>query len=231
MEVCPVGFFCFDKTTIILIVISLIMIVSYNIGTNNNKLNLLSEKINDYSSKLMNKVSKLKLENKNMTSQLLNIEHKRDHIHANQLAQTELNTQRVHNPLYPPLKTNTFFTHNHPSHSHQHGIPINIRTRGEPTGYQQIGALVENTGDTNKKLLSLFGQETWAGSNKWNYYAVSDGYQGVKVPISIDNRNCMDEYGCRDIRSDDDIPIVGYQNTFKANVYKNDAPKYIPYIY
>ena len=189
MEVCPAGFFCFDKTTVILIVITLIIMVSYRINMNNEKLDVLGNKINDYSNKLLNKVSKLKLENKNMSKHISNLEHEHDHINANRLAQIELNNSRVHNPLYPPLKTNTFFTHNHPSHSHQHGIPINIKTRGESTGYQQLGALVENSDNSNKKLLSLFGQETWPGSNKWNYYALSDGYQAVKVPISIDNLN------------------------------------------
>ena len=51
MEVCPAGFFCFDKTTVILLVITIIIIVAYNIGANNNKINELSDKINNYSNK------------------------------------------------------------------------------------------------------------------------------------------------------------------------------------
>ena len=231
MEVCPTGFFCFDKTTLILFIISIIIFVAYNIGNNNNKMNMLSDKINLYSTKLSTKINKLKSENNNLITKMNVESHYNDHIKANYFAQKDLNEQRVHNPLYPPLKTNTIFSTNHIPHSHAHGISINIRTRGEPTGYQQIGALVENTTSDNKKILSLFAQETWPGSNKWNYYAISDGYQGVKVPIHLDKNNCMDEYGCRNIRGDDDIPIVGYSNTFKANVYQNDAPKYIPFIH
>ena len=139
MEVCPAGFFCFDKTTVILLVITIIIIVAYNIGANNNKINELSDKINNYSNKLLTKIGKLKNERKVMSDE----EHIRDHIVSNNLAQKELNQERVYNPLYPPLKTNTYFRHNHVMHGHAHGVPINIRTRGEPTGYQQMGALVE----------------------------------------------------------------------------------------
>ena len=53
----------------------------------------------------------------------------------------------------------------------------------------------------------------------------------IKIPISIDGKSCSDEQiGCREIYNDNEITIPQYNGVFKVQVYKFDAPKYIPYI-
>ena len=37
MEVCPVGFFCFDRNTFMILIIGLVMIVVYYINNNNSQ--------------------------------------------------------------------------------------------------------------------------------------------------------------------------------------------------
>lgn len=83
--------------------------------------------------------------------------------------------------------------------------------------------------DNNKKILPLFGQETYQGSNKWNYYTMNDSGFGVKLPISYKNRDCQDEYGCQEIYDGDTVKISGLNGVYKAQIYKLDGPRYIPF--
>lgn len=109
------------------------------------------------------------------------------------------------------------------------GIPINIRTRGEPTQYQQVGVLTDGSG-SNPKLLPLYGRETYPNSNIWNYYTSSDGFQSVKLSVLKNSKNCQEHYGCKEITDGENVSIRGYNSSFKANVYKLETNRYIPYI-
>ena len=109
------------------------------------------------------------------------------------------------------------------------GIPINIKTRGEPTGYQQIGVLIDGSG-ADPKLLALYGQETYPNSKVWNYYTSSDGFQSVKLSVVKGNKNCQEHYGCKEIMDGEDVSVKGYSNTFKVNVYKLQTARYIPHV-
>ena len=112
----------------------------------------------------------------------------------------------------------------------QPGIPINVHTRGEPTGYQQVGVLMDNASGDNGKLLPLYGQETYPGSKQWNYYTSSDGFQSVKLGVVQGSKNCQEHYGCKEIYDGDSVNVNGYNTQFKANVYKLQVPRYIPHI-
>ena len=127
--------------------------------------------------------------------------------------------QRVVNPLLPPERSNHTMV----------GIPINVPSRGESGNYQQVGALVNNDA-TDSKILPLYGKPTYPGSNNWLYYTSTDQYQSVKIPVLNNNKDCTDEHGCREIYNDDQIDVPAYNKKFKANIYKFDKPRYIPYL-
>jgi len=142
------------------------------------------------------------------------------------------NINRYLNPLTPPVRKDPF-------ELDKVGIPINIHTRGYPSGYQQMGVLIEegkNKGQSGHhkhsedKILPLFGQETYPGSRLWNYFTKTDGYQAVKLPVTNKKKSCQGGYGCDEIRDDDDIHVRGYNKDFKANIYQLESPQYIPYI-
>jgi hypothetical protein len=111
------------------------------------------------------------------------------------------------------------------------GLPINIPTRGENTGYQQVGILIEeNAPDAGKKILPLYGEQTFRGSNNWRYYTGTDGFQSVKLPVIHKKKNCQDEFGCEEIYEGDNINIPAYEKPYKASLYKIDKPRYIPFV-
>ena len=56
---------------------------------------------------------------------------------------------------------------------------INIRTRGMPTEYQQMGILT-NVNDPDD-VKPFFGRQTYVGSNSWNYYSSLDSNLSTKI--------------------------------------------------
>ena len=130
-------------------------------------------------------------------------------------------TDRIYNPLLPPERTDPG---NIPPR-----VPINVPTRGYSTGYQQVGILMEeNAPDGTKKILPLYGEQTYRGSNTWKYYTSTDGFHTVKLPIIHKKKNCLDDYGCEEIYDGNSIHILAYEKPYTASLYKIDGPTYLP---
>jgi len=126
----------------------------------------------------------------------------------------DIRRTRIYDPLLPPEKSYDITARN----------AINIPTRGETPLYQQIGTLT----DADNRILPLYGRPTWRGSNKWNYYTNTDGYNTIKLPVKAKNRNCLDDNGCDELYDDDTIAVPQYGGaSFRVNVYPYDKPRYI----
>jgi len=107
------------------------------------------------------------------------------------------------------------------------GVPINIRTRGSPTEYQQMGILT-NTSDPND-VRPLYGRQTYRGSNQWNYYSSLDSNLSTKIPIFKATNKCTDERGCQEINESDNVTIGNISATqYTFTKYSNDDYRYIP---
>ena len=105
------------------------------------------------------------------------------------------------------------------------GLPINIRTRGEPSEYQNIGTLTNASGTNDVK--PLYGRRTYRGSNEWNYYTLLNNHIQVKQAIEIGSNNCLEERGCRELMDGENININGI--TYKVKLYPYSDFRYIPY--
>jgi len=103
------------------------------------------------------------------------------------------------------------------------GLPINIRTRGEPNEYQNIGLLKNGSGSDVKPL---YGRRVYRGSNMWNYYTVLNDHIQVKLPI-MRKSNCLDERGCSEISTGEEIVVNDI--TYKVELYPYSDFRYIPY--
>jgi len=108
------------------------------------------------------------------------------------------------------------------------GLPINIRTRGEPNEYQNIGLLRNDDADADPNdVKPLYGRRVYRGSNMWNYYTVLNDHIQVKLPVTITNSNCLDERGCSEIQSGGSIQLNG--KTYKVELYPYSDFRYLPY--
>lgn len=146
--------------------------------------------------------------------------------------------ERIINPLLPPERRNHYID----PHSHvmvSTGVPINIPTRGESGGFQQVGVLhkIQTTDSTmsvgrnsEPVILPLMGSPTYNGSHKWTYYTATDKYNQIKLPITNKNRQCDSEYGCEELYDEDEVTIPAYNGTFKVKKYEFDKPRYLPHV-
>jgi len=101
-------------------------------------------------------------------------------------------------------------------------IPINIPTQGLPESFQSVGVVrVED------KILPLYGRRTAGGSDRWNYYTRTDTYNPVPIPINFQRRQCMDDVGCQEILSGDEVKVDVMNKMGKTSIYRYDGPKYI----
>ena len=102
-------------------------------------------------------------------------------------------------------------------------IPINIPTQGLPESFQSVGLIT-----VDGSVWPLYGRRTMGGSDRWNYYTRTDSFNPVPIPIRFQKRDCMDDVGCQEILSGEQVKIeaVGKEGTTK--MYRFDGPKYIP---
>lgn len=106
------------------------------------------------------------------------------------------------------------------------GVPINVRTRGMPEPYHQMGILT-----SGEDVRPLYGRETYRGSNRYNYYSSLDSNLSTKIPIFKTNDKCTDERGCTEISDGDTVKIGNIDNTeYIYTEYSDDRYRYIPYI-
>jgi len=102
-------------------------------------------------------------------------------------------------------------------------LPINIPTQGLPESFQSVGVI--NVGE---QVLPLYGRRTAGSSDRWNYYTRTDTYNPVPVPVQFGRRDCMDDTGCQEIMSGEDVKIEALRKEGKTNIYRMGGPKYIP---
>ena len=228
---CPKGVLCIDNTTIIYFLILLI------VGT--------YFMTRDFYQKKYNLLKKAEKQQQKLTKRMMNriSLQEPNNIHSVPVPEIYIpedsinrDMKAITDPLYPPLKRN----YNMPA-SPIKKMPINIETRESGGDYQQVGILhktehtqgnieLPGTSDDNI-ILGLYGKPLYKGSNNWLYYVISDKINAMKIPISRNGRSCSDEHtGCPELYDNDTIVIPQYNGTFQVQLYKFDAPRYIPYI-
>jgi len=210
---CPIGFFCFNSQTIGLVIAILIMFIVYIVYNKKTDLNVL-DTLKDI------KVDKIqKLENRLQVLENNPIKDNREIILLPTTQSVLVNNdfERIVNPLLPPER----------SYNSTYRVPINIPTRGNSAGFQQVGAI-----HSGSEILPLFGRPRWPGASKWNYFTSTDSFQSVKLPVFFKKRDCLDDIGCDEVYDGDNIniPQYGKEKDFKANIYQLDRPRYLPFI-
>lgn len=102
-------------------------------------------------------------------------------------------------------------------------FPIGIRTQGLPEQYQSVG-IISLAGDNTP--LPLYGRRTILSGDRWNYYTKTDQYNPVSVPVHR-NRNCIEDIGCNELFTGDNVKIPSIKKEGTVDIYKLDGPKYI----
>jgi hypothetical protein len=102
-------------------------------------------------------------------------------------------------------------------------IPINIPTQGLPESFQSVGMI-----QVDGQMLPLYGRRTTGSSDRWNYYTRTDTYNPIPIPIGHKKRDCMDDVGCNELMSGEQVRLEGADKSGKVTLYRYDGPKYYP---
>ena len=103
-------------------------------------------------------------------------------------------------------------------------IPINIPTQGLPESFQSVGLIHVDNG-----VWPLYGRRTaGGGGDRWNYYTRTYTFNPVPIPIRFQKRDCMDDVGCQEILSGEEVMIEVLNKHGRTKMYRFDGPKYIP---
>ena len=89
----------------------------------------------------------------------------------------------------------------------------------KPGHIQQMGVLV---GDNDEETLPIYGKEVRGRRDRYNYYTTSPGNQLYSLPITIDDRDCMDDIGCQELYGNESVSVLGQTGSFQAKLYRTD---------
>ena len=219
---CPPGVLCIENMTLFFIFIILIILgfIAYQI-------------LNKNSTKIVN------IKNLTSSSNLDNNNRKQGLFPRPSFSFSNVENDVLLNPYEAPLRDNRIFPNS--GIEFQNRVPINVPTQSYDTSYRQVGILTRHGGE-KETILPLMGRPLMANRDKWNFYAMSDKNNMIKLQVSIANngsakssgsknyKNCMNSNGCNDLFDGDLVKVDGYNDLFKVTTYENDTPRYIPYI-
>ena len=88
----------------------------------------------------------------------------------------------------------------------------------KPRRVQQMGVLLGE----NNETLPLYGKEVRGRRDRYHYYTVTPGDQMYSLPVSLGERDCMDDIGCQEIYGNETVNILGQSGDFSAKLYRTD---------
>ena len=88
----------------------------------------------------------------------------------------------------------------------------------KPEHVQQMGVLLGE----NNETLPLYGKEVRGRRDRYHYYTVTPGDQMYSLPVSMGERDCMDDIGCQEIYGNETVNVMGQSGDFSAKLYRTD---------
>jgi len=91
----------------------------------------------------------------------------------------------------------------------------------KPGTTQQVGILKD---PVTNETLPLFAKEVNGRRDQYNYYTtLSNGNFMYSVPITYNNRECMDGYvGCQELYGNERVSVLGKDNEFETKIYRTE---------
>jgi len=138
--------------------------------------------------------------------------------------------ETLYNPLVPPLRDERYIVGNLAYPVPPGRIPINVSTNAIETSYRQMGILTPLNNSAKDNILQLMGRPLYVRRSKYQYYAISNQHNNVKLPILVKGRSALNDNGVDEIFSGDTVFVEGYNEAFKVTKYEDNTIKYLPFI-
>jgi hypothetical protein len=134
------------------------------------------------------------------------------------------------NPYEAPLKDDRYIVSNPINSVPINAVPINISTSAVDTAYRQIGILTPVNGTSKDNILPLMGRPLYIRRSKFNYYAISNQHNNVKLPITVNGRSALNETGVDELFNGDNVYVEGSNEVYKVTIYENSVQRYLPFL-
>lgn len=89
--------------------------------------------------------------------------------------------------------------------------------RYKPGYMQQMGILIGG-----EETLPLYGKEVRGRRDRYHYYTTTGGENLYPIPISVGDRDCIDDVGCQELYGNETVSVVGKPGSFVVNLYRTD---------
>jgi hypothetical protein len=103
------------------------------------------------------------------------------------------------------------------------------------TTVQQVGLLTSAPAveGGNPLILPLYGRLAEGRTDRYQYFSAGDTSGNMwRVPIKVDDRNCEDDHGCRELQEGDLVSVSVYgDRPFTTTMYRQESPRYFSSAY
>ena len=216
MKKCPPGVFCIQNLTISFLII-IILLVGFIIYSNLKQKNAYTRNENIY----------ININQKPVTNPVLGWLPSYPYNNLYNSFMSIPGNNVLQDAYVPPLSDERYFV-SAPM------VPINVSTNigavPPDTSYRQVGIMTPLNGDSKDNILPLMGRPLFTNRDKWQYYAISNQHNNVKLPISFQGKSALSDYGVNQIYSGDSVYVEGYNEPFTVTVYENDTIRYLPFV-
>jgi hypothetical protein len=88
----------------------------------------------------------------------------------------------------------------------------------KPGHVQQMGVLIGE----NEETLPLYGREVLGRRDRYHFYTTTGGENLYPLPVSHENRDCMEDIGCNELYGNEDVSVTGKTGTYNVQMYRTD---------
>jgi hypothetical protein len=72
------------------------------------------------------------------------------------------------------------------------------------------------------ETLPLYGKEVRGRRDRYHYYTSTPGQQIYSLPVTHEDRDCMDDMGCRELYGQERVNVLGKSTPYEAKLYRTE---------
>ena len=138
----------------------------------------------------------------------------------------------VSNPYAPPLRDERYLVPSNGATMMPAAMAVNVPTNigAVDAAFRQVGLLTPQNGPSKDAILQLMGRPLFVNRAKWQYYAISNQFNGAKLPVSVNGRGALTDSGADQLYSGESVFVEGTGATYKVTMYENETIRYMPFV-
>ena len=76
---------------------------------------------------------------------------------------------------------------------------------------------------SGQTVLPLMGRSVPRNRDKYQYYTISNQHNNIRMPIMVQGKNGLDEYGVKELNTGDSVLVSGIGEVYTVTLYPNGS--------